>query len=61
LKKKGYDLTQIVVIILKFFNIDPDTSSKVHKELAIAMFNEGVKLAEKGDVVQSSEKLYKAI
>jgi len=61
LKEKGYDLTQIVEIILKFLNIDPDTSSKVHKELAIIMFEEGVKLAEKGDVVQSSEKLYKAI
>ncbi len=61
LKEKGYDLTRIVEIILKFLNIDPDTSSKVHKELAIAMFNEGVKLSEKGDVVQSSEKLYKAI
>ncbi len=35
--------------------------ARKHAELAIAMFNEGLNLISKGDIIQSSEKLYKSV
>ena len=35
--------------------------ARKHAELAITMFSEGLDFVSKGDVVQSSEKLYKAV
>ncbi|BDR91788.1 PaREP1 family protein [Vulcanisaeta souniana] len=35
--------------------------SRKRAELAIVMFNEGLNLISKGDIIQSSEKLYKAV
>ena len=32
-----------------------------HAELAIEVFSEGLRFVSKGDAVQSSEKLYKAV
>ncbi|ADN50557.1 PaREP1 family protein [Vulcanisaeta distributa] len=38
-----------------------ETRAREHAGLAIAMFSEGLNLISKGDIIQSSEKLYKAV
>ncbi len=37
------------------------SEARKHAELALNAFNEGLEFVNKGDVVQSSEKLYKAV
>ena len=41
--------------------LDPNNLSKAHEELALRMYNEGVENLNRNDVVQASEKLYKAV
>ncbi len=38
-----------------------ETEARRHAKLALEMFNEGLGFVGKGDIVQASEKLYKAV
>ncbi len=60
-RERGLDLeTLIVELIAKELDIDPEEEAKAHLELAEKLFREGIEFIAKGDVVQASEKLYKA-
>lgn len=61
LRKRGIDEYSLVDAIVRFLNIDPSEAAKAHAELAMKSLNEGLGLVEKNDVVQASEKLYKAV
>ena len=61
LRKRGLDIDYIIDILATKLDLDPLDTAKAHAELAIAMFNEGLSFVSKGDVVQSSEKFYKAV
>ena len=61
LRKRGLDIDYLIDILATKLDLDPLDTAKAHAELAIAMFNEGLSFISKGDVVQSSEKLYKAV
>lgn len=39
----------------------PSGEARKHAELALIVFSEGLEFVNKGDVVQASEKLYKAV
>ncbi len=60
-KRGGLDLDYIIDVLAAKLNLDPSDTAKAHAELALAMFNEGLGFVDKGDVVQASEKLYKAV
>jgi len=59
--KRGLDESFIVDILSKELKLDPNDMSKAHEELALRMYNEGIENLNKGDVIQASEKLYKAV
>ena len=61
LRRNGLDIDYIIDVLTISLNIDPPSAAKAHAELSLAMFNEGLNLINKGDIVQSSEKLYKAV
>ncbi len=61
LRRNGLDIDYIIDVLTINLNIDPPSAAKAHAELALAMFNEGLGFVDKGDVVQASEKLYKAV
>ncbi|GAB6945714.1 PaREP1 family protein [Vulcanisaeta sp. JCM 14467] len=61
LRKRGLDIEDLIDILAAKLDLDPLDTAKAHAELAIAMFNEGLNFVSKGDVVQASEKLYKAV
>ncbi len=61
LRRNGLDIDYIIDVLTVNLNIDPPSAAKAHAELALTMFNEGLGFVSKGDVVQSSEKLYKAV
>ncbi|ABW02372.1 PaREP1 family protein [Caldivirga maquilingensis] len=54
--RRGIDL---VDLLSKALNLNPNERSKAHLELAIKFLNEGKDLIDK-DPIQASEKLYKA-
>ena len=60
LRSRGLDIGDVVDLLARSSEIDPQDASAAHAELAVRAYGEGLSLAEKGDVVQSSEKLYKA-
>ena len=61
LRRNGLDIDYIIDVLAVSLSIDPQIAARAHAELAIEMFNEGLSLIDKGDVAQSSEKLYKAV
>ena len=61
LRRRGLDIDYLIDVLATKLDLDPSDTAKAHAELAIAMFNEGLSFISKGDVVQSSEKLYKAV
>ncbi len=61
LRRRGLDVGYLIDTLLINSSIDPPEAVKAHAELATMAFNEGVEFANKGDVVQASEKLYKAV
>ena len=61
LVRRGLDETFIVDILSRELKLDPNNLSKAHEELALRMYNEGIENLNRNDVVQASEKLYKAI
>ncbi|BDR93099.1 PaREP1 family protein [Vulcanisaeta souniana] len=54
-------MTTIIDVLAAKLNLDPSDTAKAHAELALAMFNEGLGFVDKGDVVQASGRLYKAV
>ncbi|MCX8136625.1 PaREP1 family protein [Pyrobaculum aerophilum] len=60
LRERGLDIGDVVDILAGISNIDPPVAAAAHAELAARAFREALSLVERGDVVQSSEKLYKA-
>ena len=61
LRRRGLDVGYVVDILAKSLGVDPPSLARAHAELAVRAFREGLALAERGDVVQASEKLYKAV
>ncbi|MGC8570734.1 PaREP1 family protein [Caldivirga sp.] len=61
LMKRGLGVDYIVDVLISSLNIDPSDAVKVHAELSLKFFNEGLGLVDRGDVVQASEKLYKSV
>ncbi|ADN50768.1 PaREP1 family protein [Vulcanisaeta distributa] len=61
LRRNGLDIDYIIDVLTVNLNIDPPSAAKAHAKLALAMFNEGLSFVDKGDVVQASERLYKAV
>ncbi len=61
LERRGLGADYVVDVILKSINADPEDYSAAHAELAIKMFKEGVRFLEENNIIQASEKLYKAI
>ena len=61
LRSRGLDIGDVVDLLVRSSEIDPPDAAAAHAELAVRAFREGLSLAEKGDVVQASEKLYKAV
>ncbi len=59
LRSKGIDDASIIDALSKL--LDPETAWSIHAELSLRFFNEGLQMVDKGDVVQASEKLYKAV
>ena len=59
--KRGLDESFIVDVLSKELKLDLNDVSKAHEELALRMYNEGIENLNKGDVIQASEKLYKAV
>ncbi|WP_054844550.1 PaREP1 family protein [Vulcanisaeta souniana] len=52
----------MIDVLAAKLNLDPPSdTAKAHAELALAMFNEGLGFVDKGDVVQASGRLYKAV
>jgi hypothetical protein len=59
--RRGLDLEEFILSILaEKLNLDPEELSEARLELAERFLEEARGLAEKGDPVQASEKLYKA-
>ncbi len=61
LRRNGLDIDYIIDVLTINLNIDSPSAAKAHAELALAMFNEGLGFVDKGDIIQSSEKLCKAV
>ena len=61
LVRRGLDETFIVDILSRELKLDPNNLFKAYEELALRMYNEGVENLNKGNVIQASEKLYKAV
>ena len=61
LRRNGLDVDYIIDLLTINLNIDPPSAAKAHAELALTMFGEGLNFIERSDVVQSSEKLHKAV
>lgn len=61
LRRRGLDVGHVVDALAKSLDIDPPSLAKAHAELAVRAFREGLSHVERGDVVQASEKLYKAV
>ncbi|MGC9153108.1 MAG: PaREP1 family protein [Vulcanisaeta sp.] len=61
LRRRGLDIDYVIDALVVSLNIDPSDAAKAHAELALAMFGEGLGFVDRGDVVQSSEKLYRAV
>ncbi|MGC9136382.1 PaREP1 family protein, partial [Caldivirga sp.] len=59
LRSKGIDDASIIDALSKL--LDPETAWSIHAELSLRFFNEGLQMVDKGDVVQASEELYKAV
>lgn len=60
-RRRGVDVeSRIVELLVAELGLDPRDESLLHLELVAKYLEEAEKLIEKGDVVQASEKLYKA-
>ena len=60
--KRGMDVEELVLRALaRAINADSITIAKARLELAEKMLNDARKYLEAGDVIQASEKLYKAV
>ncbi len=60
-RRRGVDIESLVVEVLaRELGLDPREEAVLHLELAEKMFRDARLHVEKGDVVQASEKLYKA-
>ncbi len=62
LRRRGLDIDYVIDILASKLELDPLDTARAHAELALVAFNEGLNFIDRGgDVVQSSEKLYKAV
>ena len=61
LKRRGLDVDYVIDVLVASLSMDPSDAARAHAELALSMFNEGLGFVDRGDVVQASEKLYKAV
>ncbi|ADY00781.1 PaREP1 domain containing protein [Vulcanisaeta moutnovskia 768-28] len=61
LRRRGLDVDYIIDILTTKLELDPSDAARAHAELALTAFNEGLSFVDKGDVMQASEKLYKAV
>ncbi len=61
LRKRGLDVDYVIDVLASKLGLDPLDTARAHAELALVAFGEGLNFIDRGDVVQSSEKLYKAV
>ena len=61
-RRKGIDIELVIIRTLaKVLGLDPRREAEIHLKIAEKFFDEGLYFIEKGDSIQASEKLYKAV
>ncbi len=61
LARRGLGPEFVADVLIAALGLDPRDAARAHAELALGMYKEGLAYVERGDVVQASEKLYKAV
>ena len=60
--RRGIDVeSRIIELLAKDLGLDPKDEAPLHLELAERFMSEGMELLRRGDTIQASEKLYKAV
>ncbi|MEZ0320296.1 MAG: PaREP1 family protein [Pyrobaculum sp.] len=59
--RRGIDVEDLVIQTIEKLQLDPKDSAEARLELARRLLGEAKEYVEKNDVVQASEKLYKAV